>query len=80
MVMTLYVVFDRVAQESMPIFETRNDGTALRMYQKAIMEADDVPDNEMMLLKLGTIDHDTNLIELEKYPVEVMVDLNKETE
>lgn len=76
MIMGIYVVYDRVAEQSMPIFESRNDGTALRAYQKAIIEQDDIPEKEMMLLRLGEIDHNTNLIYLEEHPIEVDVKLS----
>lgn len=62
MKMNLYVVFDRVAEESMPCFESRNDGTAFRAYQKQIIEKSDLPEDEMKLLCVGTINHDTNEI------------------
>ena len=73
MIMGIYVVYDRVAEQSMPIFESKTDGTALRAYQKGIIDADDVPEEEMMLLKLGNINHDTNMIELLEAPREVEV-------
>lgn len=80
MKMNLYVVYDRVAEESMPIFESRNDGTALRAYQKGIIEKNDIPEKEFMLLHVGTIEHDTSEV-VPVYPGrEVYVNVNMETE
>lgn len=76
MKMKIYCVYDRVGEESMPIFESRNDGTAMRAYQKGIINANDIPDGELMLLCLGEIDHDTNLITLEEHPREVFVKIS----
>lgn len=55
----LYVIFDRVAEESGPIFEAKNDGVAYRMYEK-YMDGKDVEREEFKLLKVGTFDHDSN--------------------
>lgn len=63
MKMGLYVVYDRTAEISNSIFESRNDGTALRTYQKAVIDADEIPEEEMMLLCVGTIDHELNKVE-----------------
>lgn len=62
MKMNLYVVFDKTAEYSMPIWESRNDGTALRTYQKSLIENKDVPEDEMVLMCVGSIDHETNKI------------------
>lgn len=68
----LYVVFDIVAEESMAIWESRNDGTALRSFQKSVIENDDIPEKEMKLLCLGSIDHGSNVIDVEVNPREVI--------
>ena len=62
MKMQIYTVYDRTAEYSMPVFESRNDGTAMRTYQKSIIEAQDIPEQEMMLLCVGEIDHETNRV------------------
>lgn len=73
MKMNMYVVYDKVAEQSMPIFESRNDGTAWRAYQKSIIEADDIPQDEMKLICIGSINHDTLVVELEEAPREVEI-------
>lgn len=71
MKMRIYCVYDRVAEESMPLFESRNDATALRSYQKHVIEKNDIDEKEMMLLCVGIMDHDTNRIEAFDYAVEI---------
>jgi len=73
MKMGLYVVYDRVAEESLRVWESRNDGTALRAYQKGMLEDKDVPEEDMMLLCVGSIDHNLNKIEAEFPAREVYV-------
>lgn len=73
MILNIYCVYDKVAEESMPIWESRNDGAALRAYQKRIIENDDIPEQEMKLLKIGIMDHDTSTITPISPPEEVAV-------
>lgn len=58
----IYVIYDRVAMESGPIFEARNDGVAFRQYSAVVQRAKGANAEEYQLLKLGEIDHDTNVI------------------
>jgi len=67
--MSLYVIYDRVAQESGAIMEAKNDGIALRKYQDALTKVPS-PTDEFQLLHLADIDHETNKITLvETYQV-----------
>lgn len=52
--MRLYCIYDRVAQESGPIYEAKNDAVALRMTQQYIAEHGD----EYYVLYLGDYYHD----------------------
>lgn len=69
--MNLYVIFDRVAEESGPIFEAKNDGTAARAARDLVASAKGAKAHEFQLLKLGTIDHETNAITTLGVPVDV---------
>lgn len=63
--MNLYVVFDRIARESSPVNEAKNDGVAWRMFKNMMKEkeAQGVNPAEYQLLHVGVIDHETNKIE-----------------
>lgn len=60
----LYVIYDRVAEESGPIFEAQNDGIANRRFQALLAEQThewfDALD--FLLFHLGDIDKTTNII------------------
>lgn len=70
----LYVVFDKVAQESGPIFEAKNDGVAIRQFTQ-LMEKNPIDRQEFALLCLGEIDHGTNEIMPTVPPREILVPL-----
>lgn len=72
----LYVIFDRVAQESGPVFEAKNDGVARRQYEQA--SANQPYAHEMMLLRIGEVDHELNKVTPVFPAVEVSV-TNPET-
>ena len=60
----LYVIYDKVAEESGPVQEFKNDGIANRWYAE-IMAKDDVTWNlsaDFELYHLGEIDKTTNII------------------
>lgn len=60
----LYVVYDRVAEESGPVFEAKNDGVALRRFSMLMQENSSkglIPE-DFRLLKVGEIDHSTSLV------------------
>jgi hypothetical protein len=69
----LYVIYDKVALESGPIFEAKNDGVAFRRYN-AILQESDHPD-DFQLLKVGLFDHDNNTGEISDVE-EVYINLN----
>lgn len=60
MISKLYVIQDRVAEESGPIFESKNDAVAHRNFTKIIQTSTN-PD-DFKLIHVGEIDHDTNVI------------------
>lgn len=57
--MCLFVVYDRVAEESGPIFEAVNVGVAQRKYREIIKNSN-VQVQEYQLLQVATFDHVTN--------------------
>lgn len=60
MVMQIYTVFDRVLEESGPVFEAKNHGVAARKFQN-ILQNTEYP-NDFRMLHLGSIDHQTSVI------------------
>jgi hypothetical protein len=76
MTMHVYVVFDRLANESGPLFEAKNDAVARRNYDRLVSQAGR-PD-EYQLLRLGIIDHDNQKLEVYEIPVEVGREVNHE--
>ena len=67
----LYAVYDRVAEESGPIFDAKNDGTAARAARDLVMNAKGARPHEYQLLKLGTIDHEKNVLTALPAPLDV---------
>lgn len=67
--MSLYCIYDRVAEESGPIFEAKNDMMALRMYNGVNLPGQ--PD-DFQLLRLGEYHHSPVKIVPLKSPVEVV--------
>lgn len=60
----LYVIYDRVAEESGPVFEATNDGIAHRRFKTLLAEQTHewFDENDYMMLHVGEIDKNTNLI------------------
>lgn len=55
----LYVVYDRIAEESGPVYEAKNDGVAVRKYLQ-MLEKSAVRLSDYQLLCVGSIDHESN--------------------
>lgn len=60
--MGLYCMFDRIAEESHPVFESINDGTAMRAFRDAMSKGQGVDPADFWLLCVGHIDHTSSLI------------------
>lgn len=60
----LYVIYDRVAEESGPIFEAVNDGIANRRYKALIAEQTHewFDETDFVLFHIGEVDKTTNHI------------------
>lgn len=69
--MGLYTIFDRLAEQSGPIFEAANDAVANRQYRSLMDGAQVGQPQEYQLLKIGYLEHDTCLLE----PVSPAVDV-----
>jgi len=76
----LYVIYDKVAEESGPIFEAKNDGTALRNYNIFMQKTS--PDNlaDYELYCVGEIDHETNFVTGNLSNVDVKLSYTKDLE
>lgn len=70
--MNIYTVYDKVAEESGPLFEQVNDGCAMRAYRKLFSNGE-ASELEYKLLFLGTIDKKTARIKLIDIPQEIYV-------
>lgn len=67
---SLYCIYDRVAEESGPVFEAKNDGVAMRKFQ---MFMEDKPFAEDYQLNcIGEYDHETGCVEGSLIPREVV--------
>lgn len=67
--MSIYVVYDRLAEESGPCFEAKNDLVARRNFRR-ILSSGSSP-SDYLLLRVGNIDHEKNTIDAEMIPVDV---------
>lgn len=70
----LYVIYDGVAEESGPVFEAKNDGIALRNFERTV--ADSPYREDYSLVCVGSIEHNTSIIEAYIVPVEVNAKLS----
>ena len=59
MTMNLYVIYDRLACESGPVFEAKNDSLASRAAMQMLRDQNI---NEFKMLKIGWIDHEINIV------------------
>lgn len=68
-VMNLYAIFDKIAESAGFIFESANDGTAVRSMRssKDTMSAPD----DYKLVKLGSFDHKTIKLTVLEAPQEI---------
>lgn len=78
MKLNLYVVRDVVLEQSWPIAEAKNDGMALRNYQKVLSENEFKDDFE--LYQVGWYDHDTDRGEFLSAPRLVRATISTEVE
>lgn len=79
MVQRLYVVYDRVAQESGPIFTAVNDGVALRNVRGLLKDVVPYDRPSYRLMYLGEYDTSTMTIDSE-VPREIVLEFRDMTE
>jgi hypothetical protein len=64
MEMRLYVIYDKVAQESGPLFSAVNDGVAIRNFRGILKDVTAVDKDSYRLFFIGTYDNvKMNLVE-----------------
>lgn len=70
MTMFIYVIKDKVAEESGPIFEAKNDAVAQRKF-RAVLAETSLAQHDFALLRVASIDHDNDIVGVEEKPVDV---------
>lgn len=81
MLKNLYCIYDKVAQESGPIFEAKNDGVAERMYFDLVQNQRKNPvfdQDDYELLCLGSFDSES--LKIVPLPNSKRIVLNQEVE
>ena len=70
----IYTVHDRVAEESGPLFEAKNNGVARRQFFNLMHQREQELTNveDYSLLCVGIFDHDTSVITPELVPTEIV--------
>lgn len=74
----LYVIIDKVAQESGPIFEAKNDACALRKYSMFMQQQELADQNDYKLVTVGEIDHETNEVQAYLFDIEPHVSMEED--
>lgn len=69
---SLYIIFDRVAEESGPVFNAVNDGVAMRSYRHLVKDMDPTGQLEYRLYRIGHFDTQTLELTVEVSPVEIV--------
>ena len=69
--MGLYTIFDRLAEQSGPVFEAANDAVANRQYKSLMDGANVGQPQEYQLFKIGYLEHGTCVLE----PISPAVDV-----
>ena len=54
----VYTIFDKVAQESGPLFECKNDAVAQRNF-KDLIKRENLPPKDYILYLIGRFEHET---------------------
>lgn len=62
MINNLYVIFDRVAEESTPIFTAKNDGIAVRMTEDMLRGRGMFVSDDFMLFQVGSYDSEKMIL------------------
>ena len=65
----LYTIYDKVAQETGPIFEAKNDAVASRSARNLLSKS--LSADDYKLLRVGFTDKSTGVITIEIPPVEI---------
>lgn len=73
----LYTVYDRVAEEGGPVFQSKNEGTAIRAY-KQLLQGSPAPAHEYSLVCLGEYENDPAKIVAYDTPYTVQLPVDPE--
>lgn len=71
MIKQLYTIYDKVAEDSAPIFEAKNDGIALRQIKQLLTNSPVNNVNDYSLLHLGCYDSEKCITTINEKPVEL---------
>lgn len=71
MVSKLYVIFDKLAEESSPIFQAKNDAVAMRMYLGSPLP-DGAKREDFILRCVGEYDHELCQTQPALFDVEIV--------
>lgn len=74
----LYVVYDRVAQESGPVFEAKNNGVARRQFVNMLNQERALNKDDYELICVAVMDHSINVVEPEPFPELIMRGFDEE--
>lgn len=69
----IFAVFDKLAEQTGPTFEARNEGVAIRAFRN-LMKENNLPESEFRLLKVGEIEREPIIIKGYATPEEISQD------
>lgn len=73
----LYTIRDRVAQESGPLYQAKNDAVAKRQFD-LMLAKNGLNEKEYVLLRVGSFDSETTLLIASQLPEEVVITVDVE--
>lgn len=76
MLTKLYTIRDKVAEESGPIFQAKNDAIASRQFQQVISKSESPRD--YVLIRIGEFETERTLLTALQVPEEVELSVNSE--
>ena len=74
----LYTVYDRIAEQSGPVFEAKNNAVARRQFVNMLNSEKLLEKDDYELLLVGEMDHDTNVMSGSLVPELIMRGFNEE--
>lgn len=71
--MKLYVIYDKAAQQSSPVFEAKNDAVAAREFRKVLQNLKDPAVPDYRLYCIGIFDQETMALLAVAPPAEIVI-------